>query len=82
MEKADFLYFEFEDPNGINLIMFWDCNVKFSVKITQKLRFVFEREREKKKTTNKQPFNASNRDYSTLIGSISHRVTHKTGIFL
>ena len=32
-EKADFLYFEVEAPNGINLIMFRDGSVTFSTKI-------------------------------------------------
>ena len=30
MEKADFLNYEFEAPNGISLIMFQDSSVKFS----------------------------------------------------
>ena len=33
MEKADFLYFEVEAPNGINLIMFRDSSVTFAEKI-------------------------------------------------
>ena len=43
MEKADFLYFEVEAPNMINLIMFWDRSVTFSAKIRKKLRRVFEK---------------------------------------
>ena len=42
MEKADFLYFEFEALNGISLIMFRDSSVKISAKIRKKLRCVFE----------------------------------------
>ena len=33
MEKANFLYFEVEAPNGINLIMFRDSSMTFSAKI-------------------------------------------------
>ena len=36
MEKADFLYFEVEDSNGINLIMFRDISVTFSAKNRKK----------------------------------------------
>ena len=32
MEKADFLYFEVEAPNGIDLIMFRDSSVTLSDK--------------------------------------------------
>ena len=42
MEKADFLYFEVEAPNGINLIMFLDNSLTFSAKIRKKLRCLFE----------------------------------------
>ena len=38
MEKADFLYFEIEAPNGINLIMFRDSSVTFSAKIRTKIK--------------------------------------------
>ena len=38
MEKADCLYFEIEDPNVINLIMFRDSSVTFSAKIRKKVR--------------------------------------------
>ena len=37
MEKADFLYFEVEATNGINLIMFRDSSVTFSAKTKQKM---------------------------------------------
>ena len=33
--KADFLYFEVEDPNGIDLIMLWDSSMIFSAKVTK-----------------------------------------------
>ena len=33
MEKANFLYFEVEAPNGINFIIFRDSSVTFSAKI-------------------------------------------------
>ena len=36
MEKPDFLYFEFEAPNRISLIVFRDSSVKFSAKIRKK----------------------------------------------
>ena len=36
MEKANFLYFEVEAPNGINLIMFLESSVTFSAKIKTK----------------------------------------------
>ena len=36
IEKADFLYFEVEAPNWINLIMFRDSSVTFSAKIRKK----------------------------------------------
>ena len=37
MEKADFLYFEVEDPKGINLIMFRGSHVTFSAKMRLKI---------------------------------------------
>ena len=41
MEKADFLYFEVEAPNGINLIMFRDSSVTFLQKPEKiKVRFL------------------------------------------
>ena len=42
MEKADFLYFEAEAPDRINLIMFRDSSVTFSAKIRKqnKVRFL------------------------------------------
>ena len=42
MEKADFLYFEVEAPNGINLITFRHSSVTFSAKIRKKIRCVFK----------------------------------------
>ena len=42
MEKADFLYFEVEALNGINVIMFRDTSVTFSAKIRKTLRCVFD----------------------------------------
>ena len=36
MGKADFLYFEVEAPNGINLIMFRNSSLTFSAKIRKK----------------------------------------------
>ena len=53
MEKADFLYFEVEAPNGINLIMFWDISVIFSAKIRKNKR------KDKNKVLSNKPFNAS-----------------------
>ena len=41
MEKADFLYFELEAPNGINLIMFRDSNVTFFCKKSEKIKVHF-----------------------------------------
>ena len=40
LEKADFLYSEFEAPNGISFIIFWDCSVKVSSKIRKKVRIL------------------------------------------
>ena len=33
MEKADFLYFEVEDPKGTDLIMFRESSMTFSAKM-------------------------------------------------
>ena len=41
MEKADFLYFEVEDPNEINLITFRDSSVIVSAKISETIKVLF-----------------------------------------
>ena len=41
MEKADFLYFEVEGPNGINLIMFGDSSLTFFCKNQKKIKVHF-----------------------------------------
>ena len=41
MEKVDFLCFEVEAPNGINLIMFRDSSMTFSAKNQKKIKVLF-----------------------------------------
>ena len=41
MEKADFLYFEFEAPNGTSLIMFQDSSANISEKNQKKIKVRF-----------------------------------------
>ena len=72
MEKADFLYFEVEAPNGINLIMFRDSNVTFSAKNQKKIKVRF---------LVINLLMLQNSGYSALNGLISHRVANKTCIF-
>ena len=61
MEKADLLYFEVEDPDGINLIMFRDSSVTFSAKIRKKIRCVL----------GNKPFNAGGSDMTSSKFRIS-----------
>ena len=66
----DLFYFEFEAPNGINLIMFRDSSVTFSANIRKKkIKGCF---------LVINLLMPQNRGYSILNGLISHRVAHKT----
>ena len=72
MEKADFLYCEFEAPNGFSIIMFQDSSVKVSPKIRKNIRcacFLVI-----------SLLILQNRGYSAFNGPILYRVTHKTDI--
>ena len=72
MEKAEFLYFEVEAPNGINLILFRNSSLTFSAKIRKKIKVPF---------LVINLLMLQNRGYSALNGLISNLVAHYTCIF-
>ena len=73
--RTALLYFEFEAPNGINLIMFRDNSTAFSAKIRKKIKVRFW-------VINLLILFLQNRGYSALNRSIPHRDTRKRCIFL